>query len=147
MRRGSPADRATDLLRSVRLRITQPRVAVLAVILQAGEEHLSADDLVARLGSQAAPAHRATVYRTVEGLTKSGVLSHVHLGSGVTAYHLNPGITHLHAQCAACGRVTDLPAEILGDTAERIERAVGFVLEPAHVALSGRCKDCRDERP
>lgn len=135
-------DKAASLLRSAGLRVTQPRIAVLTHVLEAGEAHLSADELLEKVSAGAAAAHRATVYRTLEGLTEAGVLSHVHLDRGITAYHLAPGITHLHAQCEVCGRVVDLPADLFGDTADRIRRAVGFELEPAHVALSGRCKQC-----
>ena len=102
------------------------------------------------------PIHRATVYRTLEGLTAAGVLRHVHLDRGLTAYHLvdapepvgdhDHHDDHLHAQCSECGRVTDLPAEVLGETAERIRHASGFRLDASHVALSAAAR-MRDEGP
>jgi Fur family ferric uptake transcriptional regulator len=92
--------------------------------------------------------HRATVYRTLDGLTAAGLLCHVHLDRGLTAYHLansakgDQGAPHLHAQCSECGRIVDLPPHVLGDTAARIQRARGFRLDPTHVALSGLCQAC-----
>lgn len=141
-------DRATELLRSVGQRVTRPRVAVLARILAAGEDHMSADELLDQVTSADAGVHRATVYRTLEGLAAAGVLVHVHLDRGLTAYHLAAsaqpagGTPHLHAQCSQCGRVVDLPSQVLGDTAARIRKARGFRLDATHVALSGVCKDC-----
>jgi Fur family transcriptional regulator, ferric uptake regulator len=146
------AQQATSLLRSVAVRVTKPRVALLARILDADGAHLSADALHEQVADVEPTIHRATVYRTLEGLTSAGVLRHVHLDRGLTAYHLvddpqpssvphQPG-EHLHAQCSECGEVTDLPADILGDTAIRIRRASGFQLDASHVALSGRCRSC-----
>lgn len=142
------ADRAAELLRSVGQRVTKPRLAVLSCVLVAGEEHLSADELLDRVLAADASVHRATVYRTLEGLTAAGVLRHVHLDRGLTAYHLadvvgkHPRAPHLHGQCSQCGRIVDFPGDALGDAAQRIRRATGFVLEPTHVALSGTCEEC-----
>jgi Fur family transcriptional regulator, ferric uptake regulator len=141
------AAEATGLLRSVGQRVTQPRVAVLAHILAAGEDHLSAEDVLALVSEHDDGVHRATVYRTLDGLVTAGLLRHVHLDRGLTAYHLvkaprPDGRHHLHAQCSSCGRVVDLPANVLGDTATRVRSASGFELDASHVALSGRCADC-----
>ena len=142
-------EQATSLLRASGQRVTKPRVALLSCIIAAGGEHLSADALLEQVADSDPPIHRATVYRTLEGLTSVGVLRHVHLDRGLTAYHLvdAPQATphrseHLHAQCSSCGKVTDLPAHVLGDTAERIRRATGFRLDASHVALSGICREC-----
>jgi Fur family ferric uptake transcriptional regulator len=142
---------ATELLRHAGQRVTKPRVAVLARVIAARGDHLSADVLHEQVADHDPPIHRATVYRTLEGLTEAGVLRHVHLDRGLTAYHLvdPPRLSsrhhaeqHLHAQCSQCGKVTDLPADVLGDTAQRIRRASGFRLDASHVALSGMCKEC-----
>lgn len=142
---------ATELLRGASQRVTKPRVALLTKVIAAGGEHLSADALHDQVADHDPPIHRATVYRTLEGLTEAGVLRHVHLDRGLTAYHLvdPPRLSarhhadqHLHAQCSRCGKVTDLPADVLGDTAQRIRRASGFRLDASHVALSGLCKEC-----
>ena len=144
--------KATALLRSAGQRVTKPRVALLACVVAAGGDHLSADALLDQVAGSDPPIHRATVYRTLEGLTAAGVLRHVHLDRGLTAYHLadarqlaNHGRPeHLHAQCSQCGQVTDLPAHVLGDTAARIRRVSGFRLDASHVALSGRCRACAE---
>jgi Fur family ferric uptake transcriptional regulator len=142
---------ATDLLRGARQRVTKPRIALLTRIIAARGEHLSAEVLHDQVADHDPPIHRATVYRTLEGLTEVGVLRHVHLDRGLTAYHLvdAPRLSsrhsheqHLHAQCSRCGKVTDLPPDVLGDTAQRIRRASGFRLDASHVALSGLCKEC-----
>jgi Fur family ferric uptake transcriptional regulator len=145
----SAEDRAAELLRSVGQRVTKPRVAVLSSVLAANEEHLSADELLERVTAADASAHRATVYRTLEGLTAAGLLQHVHLDRGLTAYHLTDSAgehfsaPHLHGQCSRCGRIVDFPPDVLEDAVVRVARATGFTLDPAHVALSGLCTDCQ----
>ena len=139
-------ERAAALLRSIGQRATKPRVAVLSRVLAAGDQHLSADDLLAQVTADG--VHRATVYRTLDGLTDAGVLCHVHLDRGLTAYHLAnearglAGAPHLHAQCAHCGKVVDLPPDVLGEAAAQIRKSRGFWLDPTHVALSGTCSEC-----
>jgi Fur family ferric uptake transcriptional regulator len=144
-----PAAQAADLLRSAGQRVTKPRVALLSRIIAAPGEHLSADTLLDHIAGCEPPIHRATVYRTLEGLTAVGILHHVHLDRGLTAYHLvddprpaHHHVQHLHAQCSRCGAVTDLPPDVLGSTAARIRRVSGFRLDASHVALSGTCRDC-----
>jgi Fur family ferric uptake transcriptional regulator len=145
------AAQATALLRSVGQRVTQARVAVLAHVLAAGGDHLSAEDILGLVSEHDDGVHRATVYRTLDGLVAAGVLRHVHLDRGLTAYHLvdvakrTGELQHLHAQCVTCGRVVDLPAEVLGDTAQRVRQISGFDLDPSHVALSGQCAACAGE--
>jgi Fur family transcriptional regulator, ferric uptake regulator len=145
---------AEHLLRAHSRRVTRPRVVILTCLLEAGDNHLSAEALLDQVTSRH-DVHRATIYRTLDGLADDGLLRHVHLDRGLTAYHLvDPpatvgtsatraeGTAHLHAQCGDCGSVVDLPGDALGDAAERIARATGFTLDASHVALSGRCAAC-----
>lgn len=136
--------RAATALRAAGLRATAPRLAVLQVLLDAGVEHLSADEVLDRVAATEASVHRATVYRTLEQLSGDGLLAHVHLDRGVAAYHLTAAGrgTHLHAQCSECGAVVDLPPDALGRSAQRVRAATGFELDLGHVALSGRCAAC-----
>jgi Fur family transcriptional regulator, ferric uptake regulator len=130
------------LLRERGERMTGPRRAVLAVLAASGG-HLGAEDVVAAVADVDASVHRASVYRTLEALCDLGVVQHVHIGHGATAYHLvHGGDAHVHAQCSSCGAMVDLPVDVLDGAAERMAREAGFVLDPTHVALSGTCVAC-----
>jgi Fe2+ or Zn2+ uptake regulation protein len=104
--------------------------------------HLSADEVVSAVAAYDAGVHRASVYRALEALSRLGVVQHVHLGHGSTAYALAEGRPHVHGHCSTCGAVVDLPGDLLDDVAERLRVEVGFALDPAHVALSGTCGTC-----
>lgn len=140
------AEQAAQVLRTAGMRATGPRIAVLRVLLDAAESHLSADEVLARVAAEDRAVHRATVYRALDQLRAEGLVQHVHLDRGVAAFHatdVSRGGGHLHAQCTVCGRVVDLPARVLGRSAERVRATTGFDLDLAHVALSGTCAECR----
>ncbi|MGZ4650367.1 MAG: Fur family transcriptional regulator [Kineosporiaceae bacterium] len=130
------------LLRERGERMTGPRKAVLAALAASGG-HLAAEDVVAAVSDVDPTVHRASVHRTLEALCGLGVVQHVHIGHGATAYHLVHDVDpHVHAQCSSCGAVVDLPADVLDAAARRMAEEAGFVLDPTHVALSGTCAAC-----
>lgn len=122
-------------------RMTRPRRVVLTALARRGGHVLAAE--VVEAVSEVDPAvHRASVYRTLETLSALGVVQHLHLGHGGTAYHLADSAHHVHAQCQVCGAVEDLPADLLDGVAEQVALRSGFLLDPGHVALSGTCRAC-----
>lgn len=121
-------------------RMTSPRRAVLAV-LASTPGHLSADAVQARADDGRLPP--STIYRVLDLLCDIGIVQHVHLGHGATAYHLSDaGGAHLHLECRSCGAVLDLPATLMDEVVARVAAEHGFVLDPAHTALSGACARC-----
>ncbi len=134
-------DGAADLLRARGDRMTSPRRAVLTA-LALRQSHLAPDQVVAAVAELDPSVHRASVYRALEALSELGVVQHMHLGHGTTAYHLAAEHRHLHAACGRCGAVVDLPGDLLDEVAARLDGGQGFALDPAHVALSGTCAQC-----
>ena len=157
---------AVDRLRRSGERVTPARQAVLRVIGAAdrADEHLTAEQIGARVAEVEPTVHRATVYRTLTALTEAGVLSHIHLGATATVYHLATdagepereagpaaydssgdephGHGHIHVQCVRCGTVQDAPPEVLAEAAARLRDELGFELDTTHAALLGRCAEC-----
>lgn len=133
-------DAALRTLRRCGERVTEARRAVLAA-LAALPDHPTAEQVVAAVEAGPSEVHRATVYRTLDTLTELGIVTHVHVGHGGTAYHLDER-SHLHAQCRACGNVVDVPSDVLDDVRVRLHDVAGFHLDATHVALSGQCDAC-----
>lgn len=130
-------------LRQAGLHLTAPRRAVLRA-LTCQEGHLSAERVVTVVAGTDPGVHRASVYRALEALSDAGIVQHVHLGHGATAYHLaDDEGDHLHLQCSVCGAVLDAPVALLGTVRRRLLAERGFALDAAHVALSGTCEACR----
>jgi len=133
-------DHVTHLLHTRGERMTVPRRCVL-LALAARKGHVSAEQVVTDVAALEPTVHRASVHRTLEALTAAGLLQHVHLAHGATAYHL---VTHAHphAQCTSCQAVVDLPAHLLDALSAAAQDQFGFILDPLHVALSGTCRNC-----
>lgn len=124
-------------------RMTAPRRAVLEVLAH-HHEHLTADD-VAELVAESG-IHRATVYRTFDVLTRSGIIAQKQHPGTAVAYHLvtaPAGHEHLHGQCRSCGRVTVLPADAFDGIVRSLSSPSGFRLEPEQSAFVGLCVDCQ----
>lgn len=137
--------RAVERLRGGGHRVTGPRRVVLETLARRGG-HPTAEELYAEIELRHPGVHRATVYRTLERLAELGEVTHVHMGHGATAYHLTDpveGRVHLHARCRVCGRVLDLPADLLEPIGRRLSQDHDFALDPRHVALSGECGTCK----
>lgn len=139
---GNPpsADAILSLLRASGDRITTSRRAVVEAVL-AGDHHVTADEVAARVADRHPEVHRATVYRTLDRLQELGVVTHVHLGHGPSTFHVNDR-PHHHAVCSSCGSVVEVPMAALDDLAARLRDDLGFELSPQHFALSGRCANC-----
>ena len=146
---------AVGRLRAAGERVTPARRAVLRVIdaADAADEHLTAEQIGTRVARDAPEVHRATLYRTLTSLTELGILQHVHLGGSATVYHLDAAVEravhrhdHAHVQCSVCGRVQDVPADVLDDARRRVRERLGFELDTSHAALLGTCRDCSATR-
>jgi Fur family transcriptional regulator, ferric uptake regulator len=145
---------ALSLLRDQHERVTRARQAVIEV-LDGTQEHLAAEEIVARAESSAPGVHRATVYRALSTLGELGLVTHTHVGGSATVYHLSvpepadhaASAPHAHLQCTNCQAVIDLPVDVLDSLISRVDREVGFHVEPHHAALLGLCADCRRSSP
>jgi Fur family transcriptional regulator, ferric uptake regulator len=141
---------ALGLLRDQHERVTRARQAVIEV-LDGTQEHLAAEEIVARAEASAPGVHRATVYRALSTLGELGLVTHTHVGGSATVYHLavpEPidqagSAPHAHVQCTNCQAVIDIPVDVLDSLISRVDREVGFQVEPHHAALLGLCADCR----
>ena len=154
MRNGTvPAPRvqaALDVLRARGERVPRVRLAVIEV-LDSTAEHLDADEIVGRAAASAPGVHRASVYRALATLGDLGLVTHTHIGGSAAVYHLTVEApeaavdvqSHAHLQCSSCHRVIDIPVAVLDPLVTRVERDLGFRLEPQHTALLGICADCR----
>jgi Fur family ferric uptake transcriptional regulator len=141
---------ALGSLRNQHERVTRARQAVIEV-LDSTDEHLAADEIVARAEATAPGVHRATVYRALSTLGELGLITHTHVGGSATVYHLalpaptgeTASLPHAHLQCSNCQAVIDIPVDALDSLISRVDRDVGFQIEPHHAALLGLCADCR----
>ncbi|HSS10683.1 MAG TPA: Fur family transcriptional regulator [Acidimicrobiales bacterium] len=122
-------------------RATGPRRATVEVLLHAGGDHLSAEDITAMVQRDHPEVAPSTIYRTLSALEDLGVVEHVHLGHGPSTYHLAAN-HHQHLVCESCGEVTEVPDDEFALLAVALEERYGFSLRLGHFALLGCCRRC-----
>jgi Fur family ferric uptake transcriptional regulator len=133
------SDDPAALLRARRLRVTPQRRAILGAFTGDRDEHLSADQVLARAGAAVPEIGRGTVYATLAELTELGLLSSVGTPEPVR-YEVSSG-AHDHFRCRLCQRLFDV--ELRTDTvAAHVPR--GFAVESVRVVAHGVCAECRD---
>jgi Fur family ferric uptake transcriptional regulator len=139
------ARQATALRRTLHergLRMTPQRQLVLDAVRDLG--HATPEQVCARVQSDAPAVNITTVYRSLDLLERLGLVRHTHLGHGAPNYSVHEH-EHVHLVCHGCGAVTEVPTGVMTPLAERLVADNGFELDVSHVALSGHCRDCRDQ--
>ena len=128
-----------DRLRRVGQRVTPQRLVILGA-LQPGE-HLSADDIFARVEPQIPGVNRSTVYRTLELFRDLGLVSETDLGGGARQFELIDE-PHHHLICHRCGTLLELDDDLVEPLREGIRARYGFAPSIDHLALFGLCAIC-----
>lgn len=137
-------DDVSDLFEALRrsgYKITQARRAVIETL--AGETaHLTAPDLVEAVQSRTPGVGRASVYRTLELLTRLGLVQTSTLGGAAATYVLTPNKHHHHVICVECHKTIEFDECVLRELEGRLAETLGFQFEGHLVELYGRCPDC-----
>lgn len=123
-------------------RMTEPRLRVLQQI-GSYTVPFSAEQLYADLQADDPPPGRATVYRTLERLTRGGWVARIHSHGPETGYIASwPGHLH-HLICTDCGRVIAFAGCALGDLLASLAQQTDFVIQEHLLQIYGQCADCR----
>lgn len=144
----APADRVEAILAKIRARggrATDARRATIGVLLNTGQTHLSAEDIVSQVKIQQPEVAESTIYRNLTALEELGVVEHVHLGHGPSTYHLTED-GHQHLLCERCGKVIEVPDETFTPLAAQLAETYGFQIHPRHFAMMGLCRSCQRRR-
>lgn len=134
-------DDLLDRLRAGGARITPARRQVLQTLVEAGSDHLTAEQIASRIHRTSPDLHVSTIYRTLDFLEESGVVVRAGFGDGAATYHL-AGDHHHHAVCEVCGTTIELADSTFAGVVRKLARDHGFVAAPRHLTISGRCRRC-----
>ena len=133
-------DAAIDSLKKERLRITEPRKALLQ-LLDGAPKPLSAEELHGALGAE--EFDLVTIYRNLDAFENAGIVNRIPTESGKSLYELNAEQHHYHhIICRKCHRTEKLDTcEI--EKLEKLASDLGYS-EVTHVLeLYGVCETCR----
>ena len=89
---------ASSAIRSSGLRVTTPRMQVLAELMHVGS-HVTARAMVQRVASHTPGTIPSTVYRTLSALRDARLVSETLMSDGETIYEAAVAGTHHHMEC------------------------------------------------
>jgi Fe2+ or Zn2+ uptake regulation protein len=121
-------------------RVTSSRRLLLAELFGSAG-HRNAEELASAVQAKAPDVHLSTVYRNLDELEKLGIVVHTHLGHGPAIYHLSSAV-HGHFVCGECGKMIEAPQALFASLADEANSQFGFIIDPHHFAVLGRCATC-----
>jgi Fur family ferric uptake transcriptional regulator len=131
-------------LREQGLPITQQREAVADLVFSSAG-HLSVEDIEAALKGQGERIGKATIYRTMEILVRSGLVEEHDFGEGFKRYeHLfGQQPVHEHLICTSCSRVIEFRSPQVVRLQEETAREHGFLPTRHRLEIYGICASCQ----
>jgi Fur family ferric uptake transcriptional regulator len=130
------------LLRQHGFKITPQRRNILRAITLT-HEHLTPAAIHERVCQVHPSIGLVTIYRTLEILTKLGLICEVHAGGNCRSYLMRrPAEHHHHLICANCGTVIDFTDCDLGELEQRLTRETGFKINGHLLEFLGQCENC-----
>ena len=128
-------------LRGVGLRVTAPRLAVLAVV--DSRPHIAAEDVAIHVRERLGAVSTQAVYDALRVCTATGLMRRIEPAGSPARYECRTGDNHHHLVCRHCGRIEDVDCAT-GETPCLIaSEDHGFVIDEAEVVYWGSCPECR----
>jgi Fur family ferric uptake transcriptional regulator len=125
------------------LKLTNERVALVRQIFSQ-HYHFEADELLFKMKEKKLKISRATIYRTLELLVKSGMVRRVHLGEDHYHYEYVSGNSHHdHLICTTCGSVIEFHDPLLEQRQLEICERKKFTPTFHNLQILGLCDACQ----
>lgn len=120
--------------------MTKHREALLR-ILQEADRHMTADEIYIAAKETNSGISKATVYRNLSELVRTGVLEKTRVGLSGSLYECKRTY-HQHTVCEKCGRVVDVDLGI--DTQAIANKIPGTVIKELKVIVRCICAECNE---
>lgn len=134
-----------EKLRERGCRLT-PQRAIIVAAIEASDHHISAEEIYKRVLARYPQVNISTVYRTLELLSRLGLVYEIDLGEGRIRYHSEGKGHHHHLVCRECGVVIDIDESTLARLQDVLLLRYGFTANLHHVAIFGLCEPCRRKK-
>jgi Fe2+ or Zn2+ uptake regulation protein len=131
-------------LRTVSLRVTQPRLAVLNVLHD--HPHIDTDTVIALVRVELPAVSHQAVYDVLRALTDTGLARRIQPAGAIARYESRVGDNHHHVVCRSCGAIADVECAVGHAPCLTASDDHGFVVDEAEVVYWGTCPDCAAER-
>lgn len=128
------------LLRGAGLRVTRPRLAVLAAVR--AHPHASTDEVLRLVRTVHPDVSHQAVYDVLRVLTGAALLRRIEPSGSVARYESRTGDNHHHAVCRCCGVIADVDCAVGEAPCLTGSDDHGFLIDEAEVTYWGLCPGC-----
>jgi Fur family ferric uptake transcriptional regulator len=129
------------MLRAAGLRVTRPRLAVLAQVQ--ANPHADTGSIVAATREDLGKVSVQAVYDVLQALTDKGLVRRIEPSGSVARYETRVGDNHHHVVCRGCGAIADVACAVGPAPCLEPSQSNGFEIDEAEVVYWGRCPDCQ----
>ena len=131
-------------LRSVSLRVTRPRLAVLEALRD--HRHVDTDAVIALVRADLPTVSHQAIYDVLRALTAAGLVRRIQPAGATARYESRVGDNHHHVVCRSCGAIADVECAVGHAPCLTASDDHGFVVDEAEVVYWGICPGCAAER-
>jgi Fur family ferric uptake transcriptional regulator len=133
-----------QLLRGARLRVTRPRVAVLAAVF--AHPHADTESVISAVRHELPEVSRQAVYDCLHALSMAGLVRRIQPAGSVARYESRVGDNHHHVVCRSCGVIADVDCAVGAAPCLHASDDHGFVIDEAEVVYWGLCPRCTTDQ-
>jgi Fur family transcriptional regulator, stress-responsive regulator len=131
---------AAPLLRGAALRVTRPRVAVLAAVHK--HPHAATDSIIRMVQEELGAVSTQAVYDVLRALTAAGLVRRIEPAGSVARYEARVGDNHHHVVCRSCGEIADVDCAVAEAPCLTASVDHAYAIDEAEVVYWGRCPAC-----
>ncbi|MDQ3786901.1 MAG: transcriptional repressor [Actinomycetota bacterium] len=131
-------------LRAVSLRVTRPRLAVLAALRD--NPHIDTQTVIELVRADLPAVSHQAVYDVLQALTDAGLVRRIQPAGATARYESRVGDNHHHVVCRSCGAIADVECAVGHAPCLTASDDHGFVVDEAEVVYWGTCPDCAATR-
>jgi Fur family ferric uptake transcriptional regulator len=128
------------MLRRASMRVTGPRVAVLAALHD--HPHADTDSIIGVVREHLGVVSDQAVYDVLRALTAAGLVRRIQPMGSVARYEARVGDNHHHVVCRSCGAIDDVDCAVGAAPCLTASDDYGFSVDEAEVIYWGRCPRC-----
>ncbi|MGH3319824.1 MAG: Fur family transcriptional regulator [Streptosporangiaceae bacterium] len=132
----------TSRLRGAGLRVTAPRLAVLAAVRAGG--HPTAEEIAGRARTRVGTLSLQAVYDALRAFDGLGLVRRIEPMGHPARYETRVGDNHHHLACRFCGAVTGVDCASGAVPCLEPADSAGYAVDKADVTYWGVCPRCQD---
>ncbi len=133
------------MLRGADLRVTRPRLAVLAAVHT--NPHADTDAVIATVRRELGTVSHQAVYDVLRALTTTNLVRRIQPANSAARYEARVGDNHHHVVCRSCGSIADVDCATGEAPCLTAANDQGFVIDEAEVLYWGTCPTCATASP